>query len=299
MDTRDQTAIVRGISLISAILLCGILYSVAYNTYLDTSNPLLTHLPHPLSKTHYFATKSNPINVYFIKKAWGWTTAAFFFSWFTSPPQIRSVHRILKYLSLLVIWLLFTNWFFGPAIFERVIVASGGQCVISLPSGDPIVVPNDFCYKKITIAPETNPTLFTTTFTLPPGWGAVPRLRKGHDVSGHVFLLTMSALFLFDQLRPSFRIAQWSPLHRWAIITNIVIIGICLFSIGTTAVYFHSPFEKITGLSKCNLFSFFFFSFLLILNAYTIVLGVVSFAITQLPVFNPPQQQPAPKTRSQ
>lgn len=251
MYTRDQTVI--AISLISAILLFGTLYSVVYNTYLDTSNPLLTHLPHPLSTTHYFATKSNPINVYFIKKAWGWTTAAFFFSWFTSPPQIRSVHRIFKYLALLVIWLLFTSWFFGPAIFERVIVASGGQCIIALPSGDPVIVPNDFCYRKITLAPETNPTLFTSTFTLPPGWGAVPRLRKGHDVSGHVFLLTMSALFLFDQLRPSFRVAHWSPLHRWAIIANVVIIGICLFAIGTTAVYFHSPFEKFTGFRMCNL----------------------------------------------
>ena len=247
MDTRDQTVI--AISIISAILLFGTLYSVVYNTYLDTSNPLLTHLPHRLATTHYFATKSNPINVYFIKKAWGWTSAAFFFLWFTSPPQIRSVHRILKYLILLVIWLLFTSWFFGPPIFERVIVASGGQCVISLPSGDPVIVPNDLCYRKTTVVPETNPTLFTTatTFTLPPGWGAVPRLRKGHDVSGHVFLLTLSALFLFDQLLPSFRVAQWSSLHRWAIITNIFIIGVCLFAIGTTAVYFHSPFEKFTG----------------------------------------------------
>ena len=252
MDTREQTVI--AISLISAILLFGTLYSVVYNTYLDTSNPLLTHLSHPLSKTHYFATKSNPLNVYFIKKAWGWTTAAFFFSWFTSPPQTRIVHRIFKYLALLVVWLLFTTWFFGPAIFERVIVASGGQCVIALPSGDPLIVPDDFCYRKITLTPETNPTLFTSTFTLPPGWGAVPRLRKGHDVSGHVFLLTLSALFLFDQLRPSFKIAQWSLLHRWAIITNIIIIGICLFAIGTTAVYFHSPFEKFTGFRAYNLF---------------------------------------------
>ncbi|KAF8806471.1 hypothetical protein BYT27DRAFT_7101927 [Phlegmacium glaucopus] len=268
MNTKVQTFI--AISVISIILLFGTLYSVLYNTYLDTSNPLLTHLPHPLSKTHYFATKSNPLNVYFIKQAWGWTTAAFFFSWLTSPPQIRTVNRILKYLAMVVVWLLFTSWFFGPAIFERVIVASGGQCVIALPSGDPVIVPHEFCYRKTTVTPETNPTLFGSTFIQPPGWRAVPRLRKGHDVSGHVFLLTLSALFLFDQLRPSFRVAQWSPLHRWAIGTSIVMIGISLFAIGTTAVYFHSPFEKLTGF----------------------LLGVACFAITQLPVFNPTTQQP-------
>jgi len=272
-NTRDHTFI--AVSAISAILLFGTLYSVVYNTYLDTSNPLLAHLPHPLSKTHYFATKSNPLNVYFIKKAWGWTTAAFFFSWFTSPPQIRSVHRIFKYFALAIVWLLFTSWFFGPAIFERVIVASGGQCVIALPSGDPVIVPHEFCYEKTTLTPETYPTLFMNSFALPLGWGAVPRLRKGHDVSGHVFLLTLSALFLFDQLRPSFRAAQWPPLHRLAIIANIVTIGTCLFAIGTTAVYLHSPFEKLTGF----------------------LLGVASFAITQLPVFNPPTLQPVSDSR--
>jgi len=259
------------ISVISAILLFGTVFSVLYNTYLDTSNPLLTHLPHPLSTTHYFATKSNPLNVYFIKNAWGWTTAAFFFSWFTSPPQIRTVHRVLKYLALLIVWLLFTSWFFGPAIFDRIIVASGGQCVVTLPSGDSVTVPHEFCYKKTTVTPETNPTFFMSTFTQPPGWRGVPRLRKGHDISGHVFLLTLSTLFLFDQLRPSFRVVQWRPLHRRAVIANIVMIVIWLFAMGTTAVYFHSPFEKLTGF----------------------LLGVSCFAITQLPIFNPSIQQPA------
>ena len=252
MNIRDQTFI--AISVISVILLFGTIFSVVYNTYLDTSNPLLTHLPHPLSKTHYFATKSNPLNVYFIKKAVGWTTAAFLFSWFTSPPQVRTIHRVLKYLVYMVVWLNFTSWFFGPAIIERVIVASGGQCIIALPSGDTVTVPHEFCYTKTTVTPETNPTLFTSTFTQPPGWRGVPRLRKGHDISGHVFLLTLSALFLFDQLRPSFRVAQWSTLHRWAVIANIVTIAICLFATGTTAVYFHSPFEKLTGFRAYDLF---------------------------------------------
>jgi len=273
MNIRDQTFI--AISVISAILLFGTIFSVVNNTYLDTSNPLLTHLPHPLSKTHYFATKSNPLNVYFIKKAVGWTTAAFLFLWFTSPPQVRTLHRVLKYLVYMVVWLIFTSWFFGPAIIERLIVASGGQCIIALPSGDPVTVPHEFCYTKTTVTPETNPTLFTSTFTQPPGWRGVPRLRKGHDISGHVFLLTLSALFLFDQLRPSFRVAQWSTLHRWAVIANIVTIGICLFAIGTTAVYFHSPFEKLTGF----------------------LLGLACFAITQLPILNPPTQRPVSDAR--
>ena len=46
-----------------------------------------------------------------------------------------------------------------------------------------------------------------------------------------------------------------------------VVIGICLFTMGMTAVYFHSPFEKFTGFCKYNLiYSVFHF---IDLNAYT------------------------------
>lgn len=30
-------------------------------TYLDSFNPLMAHLPHPLTTTHYFPSKSNPL----------------------------------------------------------------------------------------------------------------------------------------------------------------------------------------------------------------------------------------------
>ena len=72
---------------LSTIVLFGTAYSVVYSTYLDTSNPLLTHLPHPLHKTHYFASKKNLLNVLFIKKLWGWTSAAFLALYFTSPKE--------------------------------------------------------------------------------------------------------------------------------------------------------------------------------------------------------------------
>ncbi|KAF8161233.1 inositol phospholipid synthesis and fat-storage-inducing TM-domain-containing protein [Crassisporium funariophilum] len=258
-DIRYQTIVV-----IAVTLLFGTGYSVLYNTYLDTSNPLLTHLAHALSGSHYFATKTNPLNVYFIKKAWGWTSLAFLFSYLTSPAQVRTKERFFKYLTLTAVWLLFTSWFFGPALLERVIVASGGQCVIALPNGDPITVPNEYCYSKSTITQQSHPDLFVTTFAIPPEWRLIPRLRMGHDISGHIFLLTMSTLFLVDQLRPSFKMGRWSSVHQWALASNIVLIAIWLFAIYTTGVYFHSPFEKLTGF----------------------LLGVASFAITQVPVFD-------------
>ncbi|KDR75741.1 hypothetical protein GALMADRAFT_68405 [Galerina marginata CBS 339.88] len=263
----------------TVILLLGTLYSVTNSTYLDTSNPLLTHLPHKLASTHYFASKANPLNVFFIKKAWGWTTLVFALSYLTSPPSARIPGRVAQYLALTAIWMLFTSWFFGPALLDRIMVASGGDCVYLMPGGELRSVPAEVCYARSAIAPETHPQLFAflqedqgLTGVLPEGWRATPRLRRGHDLSGHVFLLTMSVLFLADQLRASFRARErWSEVHKWAVAANVALMGIWLLGCYTTSVYFHTPIEKFTGY----------------------LLGVASFAVTQLPIFNvlPPAQE--------
>ncbi|KAJ7178333.1 inositol phospholipid synthesis and fat-storage-inducing TM-domain-containing protein [Mycena crocata] len=234
---------------LSTIVLLGTAYSVLYNTYLDTSNPLLTHLPHPLSKSHRWASKGNPLNVYFIKQAWGWTSAAFLLAWSTGSPSTRTAQRLARWLTATAIWLTFTAWFFGPALIERIVLASGGECMVSLPSGDAIALPAEYCHTRVAVSPATHPTLFANTesFVLPEEWRATPRLRKGHDVSGHIFLLTLSVLLLAQQLGPSFALTRWSTSHTVAVCANMVLIGIWLFASGTTSVYFHSPGEKITG----------------------------------------------------
>ncbi|KAH7920784.1 hypothetical protein BV22DRAFT_1020589 [Leucogyrophana mollusca] len=248
---------------VTSILLFGTIYSVINDSYLDTSNPLLTHLPHPLHKTHYFANKANVLNVWFIKRAWGWTSIAFLLSWATSPRQQRTAGRVLKWAVETAVWLVFTSWFFGPAILERLIAASGGECMISLPTGAIIAVPVEYCFTKSTVSPSSHPNFFSTALLLPDDpWHAVPRLRRGHDVSGHVFLLTMSILFLADQLRHSLRTAPWPRLHNWAVAFNATLIGIWLLASYTTSLYFHSPFEKFTGY----------------------LLGVAGFALTQIPL---------------
>ncbi|KAF8633383.1 hypothetical protein AX17_004554 [Amanita inopinata Kibby_2008] len=261
---------------ITAIVVLGTAYSVLYDSYLDTSNPLLAQLPHPLGSTHYFASKQNPLNVYFIKKAWGWTSAAFFLSWFTSPSCVRTKERILQWILATATWLVFTGWFFGPPLFERVTVASGGQCLINLPTGEHVDVPFSLCYSKSTVTPATHPELFASPAfaslsshidAIPSEWHVRPRLRNGHDISGHIFLLTMSILFLVDQLRASFytrrdRNHGWPLLHYVATAANVVLIAIWLFASYTTSIYFHSPLEKITGF----------------------VLGVACFGLTQLPL---------------
>ena len=241
------------------VLSAGTLYSVLNSTYLDTSDPLLAHLPHPLQSTDYFANKSNPLNTIFIKKAWGWTSGAFALLYVASPAHIRSWNRLFQYVVVTLAWLAFTGWFFGPPLIERAVVASGGQCVVTVPvTGEVIDVPIEYCYAKSSLSPTTHPTLFTslaTDFTATAPWSARPRLRKGHDVSGHVFLLTMSILFLTDQITHSLRSATlWTKAHNWAVTANVVLIAIWVFATYTTAVYFHTPFEKLTGFRTLLLF---------------------------------------------
>ncbi|KIK67259.1 hypothetical protein GYMLUDRAFT_156268 [Collybiopsis luxurians FD-317 M1] len=241
----------------------GTAYSIIYGTYLDTSDPFVAHLAHPLAKSHYWARKSNVLNIYFIKKAWGWTSAAFLLLWGTSSSSTRSLSRVMQWLAETACWMTFTTWFFGPAVIDRVILASGGECLISLPSGEQINVPTDYCFTKSRIAPATHPDIFTSSLILPEGWTGVPRLRRGHDVSGHIFLLTMSVLFLSDQLRVSLRSGSSNSWHKIAIAANLALLGVWLFSSLITSIYFHSPLEKVTGY----------------------VLGLVGFAVTQASIF--------------
>ncbi|KIY49086.1 hypothetical protein FISHEDRAFT_42007 [Fistulina hepatica ATCC 64428] len=249
---------------LSAIIVFGTIYSVVYGTYLDTSDPLITHLAHPLSKSVYWANKSNFLNVYFIKKAWAWTSGVFLLAFFTSPASARTARAFYKWVIGTLTWYAFTSWFFGPPLFERVIVASGGQCVLSLPAGNIVTVPQEYCHSHATLSPATHPDLFASVASTPVmEWaGGRPRLRLGHDVSGHIFLLTMSVLLLSDQLKTSLRApGAWSMSRVLGLVASIAMIAIWLFASYTTSVYFHSPLEKATGY----------------------VLGVAAYVVTQLP----------------
>ncbi|KAJ8488608.1 hypothetical protein ONZ51_g3432 [Trametes cubensis] len=253
-------------AVLTSIVFFGTIYSVSNDTYLDTSNAFITALPHHLHTTHYFASKKNPLNVYFTKKLWAWISVTFLAHYATSPPAIRSKVRLVQYGIATAIWLAFTSWFFGPPVFDRLTASTGGECVLHLPSGAVVSVPTQYCYTKSTIS-VSDTALFPASLVLPDGdWSGVPRLRKGHDVSGHIFLLILSTLFLVNQLRLSFNVA-WPRSHRWAVVLGGAVTCAALLATYTTSVYFHTPFEKFTGY----------------------ILGVLAYAITQLPEYLAPR----------
>ena len=245
---------------LSFIVFVGTLYSVWADTYLDTSNPLLTHLPHPLHKTHYFASKTNIVNVLFTKRLWAWTSVAFLLLYHTSPNSIKLSQRLSKYTIETLVWFSFTAWFFGPSLFDRLTVSTGGECVLHLPSGALVSVPEHLCYDKSTVTYQKHPNLFAAPLVLPAdSWSQVPRIRRGHDVSGHLFLLTMSILFLAEQVQTTFEHfrspaarTDYIPWYHWlAVVFVIGVLGLAYFASWTTSVYFHSPTEKLSGFRKC------------------------------------------------
>lgn len=260
------------LGLTTAAVVGGTLYSYINNTYLDTSDPLLAHLPHPLHHQSIFAQKSNIFNTVFIKKAWGWTSLAFLALWLTSPPQHKSRNALAKWIIATCIWGSFVMWFFGPGLFDRLWVASGGECLVLLPDGhDPSVlkVPLEYCMLQSTVSPQTHPNLFASAVgadRIEPLWKARARIYRGHDVSGHIFLLTLSILFLHDQLQPAWRnlaSGRFSnpPIYKAVVAFSTLLMSLWLFMTLTTSVYWHSPLEKLSGL----------------------VIGLGGFVITQLP----------------
>ncbi|KAI0812602.1 inositol phospholipid synthesis and fat-storage-inducing TM-domain-containing protein [Irpex lacteus] len=261
----------RPLAALTALILVGTLYSTWASTYLDTSNPLLTHLPHPLHTTHYFASKSNILNLLFTKKLWGWSTLSFFLLYFTSPALIQRRERLYKWLIETAVWVAFTGWFLGPSLFDRLTVSLGGECILHLPSGALVSVPEHLCYNRAMVNPQTHPHLFAASLVLPADtWSQVPRIRRGHDISGHLFLLTMSILFLSEQTQVTFEHFRMHaertrsvPWYHWMAMGGAVcVLALAYFAAWTTCVYFHTPAEKLS------------------------VLGVAGYSITRVPFLN-------------
>ncbi|KAG8747017.1 hypothetical protein FRC10_002817 [Ceratobasidium sp. 414] len=235
---------------------------------------MAARLPHPAAEHSYFAKKSNIFNQLFVKKAWGWTSAAFFALWLTGPSHLRRGGRVAEWAIATGIWSLFTMWFFGPSLFQRFVALTGGQCVVLLPPSpdamsNVVAVPVEFCKLGKPVSPITHPLLFASdllatglsgTHSLDPKWRAIPKLYSGHDISGHIFLLTMSIFFLSDQISislplvypwlgsvPSTIQERGSELHKIAVKASTVLLGIWFLMSWATAMYFHTASEKISG----------------------------------------------------
>ncbi|KAI0260878.1 inositol phospholipid synthesis and fat-storage-inducing TM-domain-containing protein [Gloeopeniophorella convolvens] len=260
------------LALTAAAVAHGTLYSIQHATYLDTSHPLLTAQPHPLAATHALASKRSLLNVLFLKWAWAWTSAAFAPLLLTAPA--RRTRRAAQWALATAAWAALTGALSTTrgGLLARVTAATGGECGLHIGRAFVPIAPA-FCAARTRVSRATHPALFPAVFpdaeyAADPARLYAPRLRAGHDVSGHVFLLTLGALFLADQLRH----AQRRGAARGALLGAGALFALWVFSLWVTSVYFHAPAEKASGF----------------------VLGVAAFALSQLPLAS---EQTRPRAR--
>lgn len=127
-------------------------------------------------------------------------------------------------------WWLISQWFFGPGLFDRFFVLTGGQCNI------------DGHYSQYHCR------------RMGGTWAG------GIDISGHMFLLTHACLFLMEELSVFMNVPEaWSalqhrPTAKYAVWSVVGLCGLWWWMLLMTSVYFHGMGEKLSGLFVGMLF---------------------------------------------
>ena len=262
-----------------AILALGALYS----TLSPTASPyrvapllpgLSSDLKTPLTPQpiNYFANKRNVVNVYFVKFGWFWTTLAFLLLQLTTNPPPRAprgepsistyIQAAFRYCLVTLTWIFTTQWFFGGPLVDRSFTLSGGRCQ---------ALPQEISAQGV----HDIETIATSVACKAVGG----KWRGGHDISGHVFMLVLSSAFLLleqyisnrQSSHPSISptaaanvAADLTPEEKQALgdweskeaATARVysryfvwtVIGLDMFMLMMTAIWFHTWLEKLTGL---------------------------------------------------
>lgn len=157
-------------------------------------------------------------------------------------------------------WIFVTQWFFGPAIIDRGFLLTGGQCELVEEAEAGNVIMDD-----------------TRQFVTGIACKAVGgKWRGGHDISGHVFLLVLGSMFLFEEVLhvvlKSARAKEERTIFmadgavksaeveaqldtgiiaetpgQWTLGAKVVlgVAGLMLYMLLMTAAYFHTWFEKV------------------------------------------------------
>lgn len=259
-----------------AILLFGTVFSVLSPQVRRAEyDPVAqAHSQDPTLSPSYFARKDNILNSLFVKKGWFWTTVAFAAFALSHPllKQQRAGGNIegraaTRWGLATAAWFLVTRWFFGPAIIDRSFRWTGGKCemiemTVSEGEGDLGDVVSAVACKAAGGA-----------------W------KGGHDISGHVFLLVLASGFLLQEVgwawarysgkaddrsivMPDGAIksakveaatttdvtpAAGADTLGWGGKFALVIVGLSWWMLLMTAIYFHTWFEKVGGLTQTPL----------------------------------------------
>lgn len=214
---------------------------------------------------NYFTSRGNLVNRFFVKQGWFWTLFTYF-NIIYNKVRRRIIQRKVILISILrvslitICWLLFTQWFFGPPLMDRIFVLTGGQCTNIQEASIPLSLKNLF-------EVSTNGNgLAENILTSKSISSASCRRMKGsweggHDPSGHVFLLTLSSSLLIlesielytseDNLLESIlhQNLSWVQIITHPTMLTLVVVVSGLSMLLMTIIKYHSFNEQITGLS--------------------------------------------------
>jgi hypothetical protein len=216
----------------------------------------------------YFAQKRNVFNVYFVKVGWFWTTLAFTVFWSFNPGfgnswfSKRRLQAAARYAGVTLWWMFVTQWFFGPPLIDRGFRFTGGQCELMR---DPEAREDMSDTREYITA--------ATCKAVGGSW------KGGHDISGHVFLLILGSALLWFEFLPALTRAEELRDGRRIMLDDGKVASVAVekdrgleekgkeegpttqgvkFALGVaalmwwmllmTAAYFHTWFEKFTGL---------------------------------------------------
>lgn len=220
------------------------------------------HSQDPNLSPSYFARKDNILNVHFVKKGWFWTMVAFAVFASTHPALRKRAGMFQQAVARLGLatlsWFLVTTWFFGPAIIDRSFRWTGGKCELV---EDAVAEGTEHLGQVV------------TAVACKAAGGA---WKGGHDISGHVFLLTLASGFLMQEVgwawaRYAGKADERSIVMADGAVKNAkveadastettvavrdtigwggrfaaVVVGLSLWMLLMTAIYFHTWFEKV------------------------------------------------------
>jgi hypothetical protein len=252
------------------ILLTGSLFSLLDPSARNAPYSATTQAHVVDSAPSYFAKKSNIFNKLFVKQGWAWITFSYIFFLFTHPsigPPLsvtltpRRLRGLLRYTIVTTWWIFVTQWFFGPAIIDRSFKLTGGQCELARQADKGNVEMDD-----------------TRQFITGVACKAVGgQWKGGHDISGHVFLLVLGSMFLFEEVLhvvlKSQRVKEERTVYmpdgaiksaeveagfngsdplvqrpsQWTLGSKVGlgVAGLSVYMLLMTAAYFHTWFEKV------------------------------------------------------
>ncbi|KAF9157488.1 hypothetical protein DFQ26_008675 [Actinomortierella ambigua] len=134
------------------------------------------------------------------------------------------VQALARWALATAYWWIIVQWFFGPSLFDRIFVFTGGSCTVD--------------------------QAFTSHHCRRQGG----KWQGGADVSGHMFLLTHACLFLIEELSVFWNVPEaWDALARrqaarYAVYAASAIAALWWWMMLMTSVYFHHLPENISGL---------------------------------------------------